>query len=129
MTTSSEHIVVTGAAGKAGRAAVADLLQHGYRVTATDVAEAPIGFETAYLRADLTDHGQVVDVLEGADAVVHLANIPAPGLRPAARTLTENTTMNAHVFLTAQTLGLRRVVWASSETTLGAVSTRLCNCE
>jgi len=123
MTTSSEHIVVTGAAGKAGRAAVADLLQHGYRVTATDVAEAPTGLETAYLRADLTDHGQVVDVLEGADAVVHLANIPAPGLRPAARTLTENTTMNAHVFLTAQTLGLRKVVWASSETTLGLAFT------
>src|SRR3954447_1380451 len=123
MTTSSEHIVVTGAAGKAGRAAVAELLQHGYRVTATDVAEAPTDVDTAYVRADLTDHGQMVDVLEGADAVVHLANIPAPGLRPAARTLTENTTMNAHVFLTAQTLGLRKVVWASSETTLGLAFT------
>ncbi|GAA2038709.1 NAD(P)-dependent oxidoreductase [Terrabacter terrae] len=110
---------MTGAAGKAGRAAVAELLEHGYRVTATDVAAAPDGLRAPYLRADLTDHGQVVDVLDGADAVVHLANIPAPGLRPAARTLTENTTMNAHVFLTAQTLGLRKVVWASSETTLG----------
>ncbi|CAN7357762.1 NAD(P)-dependent oxidoreductase [Terrabacter sp. LjRoot27] len=119
MTSSPQHIVVTGAAGKAGRAAVADLLEHGYRVTATDRTPPPDGLDTAYLRADLTDHGQVVDVLDGADAVVHLANIPAPGLRPAARTLTENTTMNAHVFLAAQTLGLRRVVWASSETTLG----------
>lgn len=119
MTTTPAHIVVTGAAGKAGRAAVTDLLEHGYRVLATDLSPAPDGIDTAYLRADLTDHGQVVDVLDGADAVVHLANIPAPGLRPAARTLTENTSMNAHVFLTAQTLGLRKVVWASSETTLG----------
>jgi len=119
MTTTPAHIVVTGAAGKAGRAAVADLLEHGYQVLATDLPAAPDGIDTAYLRADLTDHGQVVDVLAGADAVVHLANIPAPGLRPAARTLTENTTMNAHVFLAAQTLGLRKVVWASSETTLG----------
>src|SRR6478735_9601715 len=119
MTTTRAHIVVTGAAGKAGRAAVADLLEHGYRVLATDLTPPPDGIDTAYLRADLTDHGQVVDVLDGADAVVHLANIPAPGLRPAARTLTENTTMNAHVFLAAQTLGLRKVVWASSETTLG----------
>src|SRR6476619_7451410 len=119
MTTTPAHIVVTGAAGKAGRAAVADLLEHGYRVLATDLTPPPDGIDTAYLRADLTDHGQVVDVLDGADAVVHLANIPAPGLRPAARTLTENTTMNAHVFLAAQTLGLRKVVWASSETTLG----------
>src|SRR5215217_8467555 len=109
MTASPERIVVTGAAGKAGRAAVAELLQHGYDVTATDLAPPPRGLGTAYLRADLTDHGQVIDVLDGADAVVHLANIPAPGLRPAARTLTENTAMNAHVFLAAQTLGLRRV--------------------
>jgi nucleoside-diphosphate-sugar epimerase len=119
MTTAPEHIVVTGAAGKAGRAAGAELLEHGYRVTATDLTPEPEGLGTAYLRADLLDHGQVLDVLEGADAVVHLANIPAPGLRPAALTLTTNTTMNAHVFLTARSLGLRKVVWASSETTLG----------
>lgn len=31
----------------------------------------------------------------------------------------DNTSMNAHVFFAAQQLGLRRVVWASSETTLG----------
>lgn len=119
MTRSSDKIVVTGAAGKAGRAAVTELREHGYDVTATDVAPPPTDLGVPYLRADLTDHGQAVDVLDGADAVVHLANIPAPGLRPAARTLTENTTMNAHVFLAAQTLGLRKVVWASSETTLG----------
>lgn len=123
MTRSSEKIVVTGAAGKAGRAAVAELLQHGYQVAATDVAPAPSDLGAPYLRADLTDHGQAVDVLDGAEAVVHLANIPAPGLRPAARTLTENTTMNAHVFLAARTLGLRKVVWASSETTLGLAFT------
>ena len=34
------------------------------------------------LRADLTDYGQTVEALRGADAVVHLANIPAPGLPP-----------------------------------------------
>lgn len=119
MTTSSDKIVVTGAAGKAGRAAVTELLEHGYDVTATDVSAAPAGLGAPFLRADLTDHGQVVDVLDGADAVVHLANIPAPGLRPAARTLTDNTSMNAHVFLAARTVGLRKVVWASSETTLG----------
>ncbi|MEW1953276.1 NAD(P)-dependent oxidoreductase [Terrabacter sp. NPDC080008] len=119
MTSSPDKVVVTGAAGKAGRAAVAELRAHGYDVCATDVVPAPHGLDVPFVRADLTDQGQVVDVLSGADAVVHLANIPAPGLRPAARTLTENTTMNAHVFLAAQTLGLAKVVWASSETTLG----------
>ena len=37
----------------------------------------------------------------------------------AARTLDENIAMNSHVFLAAKQVGLPRVVWASSETTLG----------
>ncbi|WP_034803046.1 NAD-dependent epimerase/dehydratase family protein [Intrasporangium oryzae] len=119
MSTSITRVVVTGAAGKAGRAAVAELKEHGYDVLATDAAERPSDLEGEFLRADLTVYGEAIDVLAGADAVVHLANIPAPGLRPAAATLTENTSMNAHVFLAAQQLRLKRVVWASSETTLG----------
>jgi nucleoside-diphosphate-sugar epimerase len=113
------RVVVTGAAGKVGRATVTELVQHGYDVLATDVSPKPDGVSDEFVRAELIDYGQVVDVLAGADAVVHLANIPAPGLRPPATTLAENSTMNGHVFLAAAQLGLRRVVWASSETTLG----------
>lgn len=112
-------VIVTGAAGKAGRATVAELVAHGYEVTGSDAAPAPAEPGVEFLRAELTDHGQVVELLGGADAVVHLANIPAPGLYPPAKTFTDNTRMNAHVFLAAQQLGLHRVVWASSETTLG----------
>lgn len=119
MAKTMHKVVVTGAAGKAGRAAVAELVAHGYQVTASDTTPPPGDLGAAYLRAELTDHGQVVELLEGADAVVHLANIPAPGLYPPAKTFTDNTSMNAHVFLAAQQLGLQRVVWASSETTLG----------
>jgi nucleoside-diphosphate-sugar epimerase len=50
---------------------------------------------------------------------VHLANIPAPGLATPAVTFNTNMTMNFNVFQAATTLGLSRVVWASSETTLG----------
>jgi nucleoside-diphosphate-sugar epimerase len=110
-------ICVTGASGKAGRATVAELLDRGHEVRATDVAPADLG--TPLLRADLTDYGQTVEALHGVDAVVHLANIPAPGLYPPAFTFTANTAMNSNVFLAAAQLGLQRVVWASSETTLG----------
>ncbi|HEX7746016.1 MAG TPA: NAD(P)-dependent oxidoreductase [Micromonosporaceae bacterium] len=113
------RICVTGASGTAGRATVADLLAHGYDVRATDVAPAPADLGVPLLQADLTDYGQTVEVLHGVDAVVHLANIPAPGLRTPAVTLTANTAMNSNVFLAAAQLGLWRVVWASSETTLG----------
>lgn len=113
------RVCVTGASGTAGRATVAELLAHGHEVRATDIAPAPEDLEVPLLRADLTDYGQAVEVLHGVDAVVHLANIPAPGLYTPAVTFTANTAMNSNIFLGAAQLGLRRVVWASSETTLG----------
>jgi nucleoside-diphosphate-sugar epimerase len=114
-------VSVTGASGRAGRAVVADLLEHGHLVLATDLAlPAPGSLGKArFTRADLTDFGQAVEVLQGADAVVHLANIPAPGLRTPAVTFNENMTMNFNVFTAAAQQGPGRVVWASSETTLG----------
>ncbi|HTY27978.1 MAG TPA: NAD(P)-dependent oxidoreductase [Mycobacterium sp.] len=112
---------MTGASGQAGRAVVADLREHGYQVLATDVAVTRADRDDGMLQADLTDYGQAVEVLSaaGADAVVHLANIPAPGLSTPAVTFNSNITMNFNVFQAAAALKLSRVVWASSETTLG----------
>ena len=77
------------------------------------------GARVPFLRADLTDYGQAVDALKGADAVVHLAAIPAPGLATDEVTFRTNVTSTYNVFQAAATLGLKRVVWASSETVLG----------
>ena len=115
----AQRISVTGASGQAGRAVVADLRAHGYEVAATDVAVSRADREDGMLRADLTDYGQAVETLSQADAVVHLANIPAPGLSTPAVTFNANITMNFNVFQAAAALKLTRVVWASSETTLG----------
>jgi nucleoside-diphosphate-sugar epimerase len=119
MTSTARRICVTGATGKAGRAAVSELREHGYTVVATDVALSGDDVAAGVLRADLTDYGQATEVLRGADAVVHLANIPAPGLSTPAVTFNANVAMNFNVFHAAAALGLDKVVWASSETTLG----------
>jgi nucleoside-diphosphate-sugar epimerase len=115
----AQRICVTGAAGQAGRAVVRDLREHGYDVAATDIAVSADDRFDGMLRADLTDYGQALETLTGADAVVHLANIPAPGLSTPAVTFNHNMTMNFNVFQAAAALKLSRVVWASSETTLG----------
>ncbi len=115
----AELICVTGATGKAGRAVVTDLREQGYEVRATDLAVTLDQRRSGILQADLTDYGQTVEVLTGVDAVVHLANIPAPGIATPAVTFNTNITMNFNVFQAAAELGLSRVVWASSETTLG----------
>jgi nucleoside-diphosphate-sugar epimerase len=112
----AQRVCVTGATGQAGLAVVRDLLEHGYEVAATDITGTR---DNGVLRADLTDYGQALEVLHGVDAVVHLANIPAPGLATPAVTFNANMTMNFNIFQAAASLDLSRVVWASSETTLG----------
>jgi nucleoside-diphosphate-sugar epimerase len=51
--------------------------------------------------------------------VIHLAAIPAPGLRTVGQTFEINTLSTYNVFSAATQVGLERVVWASSETVLG----------
>src|SRR6266496_54295 len=113
-----KNVVVTGGSGKAGRAVVRDLVGHGYNVLNVDVAPSrdPVA---RFLKADLTDYGQTVEALSKAEGVVHLAAIPAPELLPDELTFRINMGSTYNVFSAAIKLGLKRVVWASSETTLG----------
>jgi nucleoside-diphosphate-sugar epimerase len=111
-------IVVTGGSGKAGRAIMRELSQHGHDVLNVDTA-APAERLGRFLRADLTDLGQVFEALAGADAVAHMAAIPAPGITTEEVTFRTNIASTFNVFHAAVTLGLSRIVWASSETTIG----------
>ncbi len=113
------RVVVTGGNGKAGRWVVRDLREHGHSVLSVDLRHDPWEWDDRCRIADLADYGQAVEVLAGADAVVHLAAIPAPGIRPAAETFRINATSTYNVFAAAEASGLARVVWASSETVLG----------
>jgi nucleoside-diphosphate-sugar epimerase len=112
------RVVVTGGSGKAGRAVVDDLVASGHDVLNVD-AVAPREPNGRFIRADLTDLGQTIEVLRGADSVVHLAAIPAPGIRTVGETFRINTMSTYNVFSAATQVGLERVVWASSETVLG----------
>jgi nucleoside-diphosphate-sugar epimerase len=112
------RIVVTGGSGKAGRWVVRDLRDRGHDVLNVDVVHdgSPHGL---CVRADLTDLGSALEVVSGADALVHLAAIPAPELRPAGETFRINALSTYNVFTAAVQQGVTRVVWASSETVLG----------
>ena len=112
------RIVVTGGSGKAGRWVVERLRQAGHDVLNVDQRHDGSAHGLC-LVADLADPGQAFEALAGADAVVHLAAIPAPGLRPPAETFRINTLSTYNVFAAAEAHGLSRVVYASSETVLG----------
>jgi nucleoside-diphosphate-sugar epimerase len=113
-----KRVVVTGGSGKAGRAIVRDLLDHGYDVVNIDTV-APAERLGTFLRADLTRSGEAFEALAGAEAVAHMAAIPAPGILPEEPTFRTNMESTFNAFNAAVVLGLRRVVWASSETTIG----------
>ncbi|MCW4384457.1 NAD(P)-dependent oxidoreductase [Salinibacterium sp. SYSU T00001] len=118
------RVVVTGAAGKLGRVVVAHLHAEGYEVAAVDRVPTSLGVPSTVV--DLTDFGQVLGALTGvhdrwsaAEAVVHLGAIPAPGLTTNAHLLANNVISTHNVFEAARVAGIKKVVWASSETVLG----------
>jgi UDP-glucose 4-epimerase len=129
----SKRIIFTGGAGKAGRHVVPYLLGHGYQVLNLDLQtlDQP-GVHT--LITDLADAGQVFNALtshfsmagfangEGRrppDAVVHFAAIARNMIKPDAETFRTNVMSTYHVIEAATTLGVRKVIVASSETTYG----------
>jgi nucleoside-diphosphate-sugar epimerase len=118
-------IAVTGGTGSwdrgVGPVVIAALKAAGHEVTNIDRA-VPGGIESrGFIRTDLTDYGQTFAALYGHDAVVQLAANGEPDwdhLSGAARFHT-NTLIAHNVFQAACFLGMKKVVWASSETVLG----------
>jgi nucleoside-diphosphate-sugar epimerase len=105
------RVVVTGAAGRVGGVVVRHLVQCGHEVVPSDLQ--------AGQRADLRDLGQVFGLLAGAEAVVHLGAIPAPGGYPPEQVFANNAISQFNVFEACAKLGIGRVVSASSLSAYG----------
>jgi nucleoside-diphosphate-sugar epimerase len=127
------RIFFTGGSGKAGRYAVRHLLEQGHRVTNADVVPLDDP-DVSNLRVELTDAGQVFNALSAYsgfdelepgtgvpryDAVVHFAAVPAILIKPDNETFRVNVMSTYNVIDAAVKLGIRKVVFASSETTYG----------
>lgn len=127
------RVLFTGGSGKAGRWVVPYLAARGHTVVNVDLT--PLGHPGVEDRhADIADNGQMWGVLtqyasmdevgrgegvRGFDAVVHFAAIPRILLRTDAETFRINTLGTYNVIEAALGLGVRKIVFASSETTYG----------
>ena len=131
------RIFFTGGSGKAGHHVAPFLASQGHQVTNADLT--PLRHpDVTDLRVDLTDAGQVYSAMAGMptmadldelgpaaaegsayDAVVHFAAIPAILIAPDATTFATNILAHYNVLEAATRLGIRKVVFASSETTYG----------
>src|SRR3954454_24618423 len=119
------RVAVTGSSGKLGRTVVDHLMAQDWDVVAIDRVVAPRA-DVASSVVELSDFGQAVEAVSGIDdrhdgvaARVHLAAIPAPALRPNAATFANNITASFNAYSAALRAGVRKIVWASSETVLG----------
>jgi nucleoside-diphosphate-sugar epimerase len=120
------RVVVTGGAGKLGRACVDELLRHGWEVVVFDRVPPAPESRAVFVPIDLTDYGEVLDAMMGVEerysrpeALVHLAAVPAPGRVPNHLTFMNNISCTWNVVSAARRAGMTNIVWASSETVLG----------
>jgi len=112
------RIALTGAGGRLGGAVRAALQAREHEVIGIDTQ--PLSARgILHIQADLRDLGQTYGALAAADAVIHLAAIPAPTGHPPEIVFATNMITTFNVFEAATTLGIRRVVYASSVSALG----------
>jgi uronate dehydrogenase len=107
----SSPILVTGSAGRIGRAVVAELQQRGWPVRGFDRVPTP-GLTDAIV-GDLTDATAVRRAVEGAGTVIHLAATPDDD--DFLTQLAPNNLIGVYQVLEASRLaGVRRLILASS---------------
>ena len=131
------RIFFTGGSGKAGHHVAPFLASQGHQVTNADLT--PLGHpDVTDLRVDLTDAGQTYSALAGVptyadfegpardpgrgsayEAVVHYAAIPAVLAAADTTTFATNILAQYNVLEAATRLGIRKIIFASSETTYG----------
>jgi len=102
-------VVVTGAAGRIGSVVCPGLSEAGWSVRRTDLPDADL--------SDPAAEPVLTALLDGADAVVHLAGIAGEDAWP--RILAANIDATHRVLQAAREAGVRRVVLASSNHATG----------
>jgi nucleoside-diphosphate-sugar epimerase len=119
------RVIVTGGSGRAGGYTVRELAAAGHEVVNLDVARPPADLPGTFLQLDLTDAGEVYDVFAQVrpEGVCHLAANPSPHGFPRNQTFANNVLATYHVMQAAGDLGVRRLVYASSEMATGWLTT------
>ncbi|MEE1738293.1 NAD(P)-dependent oxidoreductase [Streptomyces sp. BE147] len=106
--------MVTGAAGRIGRAVLALLAERGIEANALVLDDPGDLAARLVVTGDATDPKTVRAALEGADAVIHLAAIPTPARNTALEVFGGNSLATFTVLEEAGLAGIRHAAVASS---------------
>ncbi len=110
-------VLITGARGRIGRC-LTDALQDRYtlRLHNRTPETEPAGFE--HVTAVLADYDEVRPMVDGIDTIVHLAANPSVQA-PWEDILSDNIIATRNVLEAAKEAGVRRVIFASSNHSMG----------
>lgn len=111
-------IAVTGGSGRIGAYVIEELLAEGHVPVNLD-RQHPEKRRCRTRIVDLLDLGEVYGALQGADAVIHLAGINAPGAYPNEKVFQINVMSTYNVLEAAAGLGIAKAAIASSESIYG----------
>jgi len=127
------RLLFTGGSGKAGKHCIDYLRNQGHTILNVDLID--LGHDSVQTRlADITDAGQIFDVMSSYanyheldlgqgvpkfDAVIHFAAIPRLMMTSDNECYRVNTLGTYNVLDTAIKFGIKKVIFASSETTYG----------
>ena len=112
-------VVITGGSGRAGQYIIPELVAHGYDVVNADLRPGPDQGARWY-KTETTDLGAVVVATKGADAIIHMAAIPAPVNFAEHEVFRVNMMSNWNVLEAAEIHGIDKIVMASSINAVGA---------
>ena len=119
------RVIVTGGSGRAGSHTVRELVSAGHDVVNVDVQKPRMDLPGDFMQCDLANAGEVYDVFAQvrAEGVCHLAANPIPFGFPRTQTFANNVLSTNNVMQAAGDLGVRRMVYASSEMATGWLTT------
>ncbi|MFZ4619489.1 MAG: NAD-dependent epimerase/dehydratase family protein [Bacteroidota bacterium] len=112
------NILVTGGSGSVGKYIVDELLAHGHTVGVLDLNK-PKQSSVVFHSVSVLILSDVEQAMKGYDAVIHCAGIPHPLNDPAEKVFNVNVNGTFNVLEAAARNGIRKVVFTSSESTLG----------
>lgn len=111
-----KKILITGGSGLVGKYVAQDLASH-YEVVVADKVKP--NFDVKFHKVDVTQSESLKTIKNKFDAILHLAGIPHPLNDPAEKVFHVNTFGTFNIMQFAAENGIKKVVLASSESTLG----------
>jgi len=115
-----KKVVITGVSGLLGPYVVDHFIEKGYDVLSVDITK-PKKSTARFMTANLMNLGECYGILQGADAVIHLAAIPVAYSHPNEVTFQNNVMSTYNILEAAAGLGIKKAVIASSESSYGVV--------